>query len=170
MSGRLFVCWFCWHLLPIQRASVAWCSNHKQQELDVSEELTSTTKRRGRGLNHRLQDPWASTLPLSYAAIHCEADACLYEEVPENLSMIVSSYHFWFYPPVFTVLNVLLITYGPVYYWGHIAVSLSVLALTSLLQPLMICTHGLCISLAQPASEILHSIHSKHTNQLLLVK
>ena len=42
---------------------------YKQQELDVSEELTSTTGCRGRGLKRRLLSPWASTLPLSYPAI-----------------------------------------------------------------------------------------------------
>ena len=37
-------------------------------KLDVSEELTSTTGCRGRGVNRRLLNFWASTLPLSYPA------------------------------------------------------------------------------------------------------
>ena len=40
----------------------------EQQELDVSEELTSTTGCCGRGLNRRPLSLWASTLPLSYPA------------------------------------------------------------------------------------------------------
>ena len=40
----------------------------EQQELDVSEEFTSTTGCSGRGFNHRHLSPWASTLPLSYRA------------------------------------------------------------------------------------------------------
>ena len=32
-------------------------------------------------------------------------------EVPEDLGVIILQYFFWFYPPVFTVLNVVLSTY-----------------------------------------------------------
>ena len=53
--------------LPIWRSSVAWCE-YDQQELDVREELTSTTGCRGRDLNRRHFSPWGSTLPLSYPA------------------------------------------------------------------------------------------------------
>ena len=53
--------------LPIWWASIARFY-YEQQELDVSEELTSTTGCRGRDLNHRLLSPWASPLPLSYLA------------------------------------------------------------------------------------------------------
>ena len=38
----------------------------ERQELDICEELTSTTGRRGRGLNRRPLSPRANTLPLSY--------------------------------------------------------------------------------------------------------
>ena len=37
-------------------------------------------------------------------------------EVPEDLCVIIFDYFFWFYPPVFTVLMVVLSTYGPVCY------------------------------------------------------
>ena len=37
-------------------------------------------------------------------------------EVPEDLGVTIPNYFFWFYPPVFTVLKVVLSTYGPVYY------------------------------------------------------
>ena len=54
--------------LPIQRASVAWCL-HDQQELDVSEKLTSTKEFRSRGFNNQLFSLWTRALPLSYFAI-----------------------------------------------------------------------------------------------------
>ena len=38
------------------------------------------------------------------------------EEIPEDLCVIIPEYFFWFYPPVFTVLKVVLNTYDPVYY------------------------------------------------------
>ena len=41
----------------------------ERQELDVSEELTSTTGCRGRGWSRRHFSPWASALPLSHPAI-----------------------------------------------------------------------------------------------------
>ena len=37
-------------------------------------------------------------------------------EVPENLGVIIPDYFIWSYAPVFTVLKVVLSTYGPVYY------------------------------------------------------
>ena len=43
-------------------------SYKERQELDVSEELTSTTECHGRSLNRRPLSPWAITLPLSYPA------------------------------------------------------------------------------------------------------
>ena len=43
----------------------------ERQKLDVSEELTSTTGCRGRGLNRWPFSLWASTLPLSYPAWLC---------------------------------------------------------------------------------------------------
>ena len=50
---------------------VCFCSLFSEQhELDVSEELTSTTGCHGGGLNRALLSPWASTLPLSYPATY----------------------------------------------------------------------------------------------------
>ena len=37
-------------------------------------------------------------------------------EVSEDLDVIIPDYFFWFYPPVFTVLKVVLSKYGSVYY------------------------------------------------------
>ena len=37
-------------------------------------------------------------------------------KVPEDLGVVAPDYFFWFYPPVFTVLKIVLGTYGPVYY------------------------------------------------------
>ena len=37
-------------------------------------------------------------------------------EVPKDLCVIIFDYFFWFYPPVFTVLKIVLSTYGSVYY------------------------------------------------------
>ena len=48
-------------------------------------------------------------------------------KISKDRGVIVPDYFFWFYPPVLTVLKVVLSTYGPIYYWGHIVVSLSVL-------------------------------------------
>ena len=45
-------------------------------------------------------------------------------EVIEDLGVIIPDYFFWFYLPVFTVLKVVLSTYGPVYYWCPIVISL----------------------------------------------
>ena len=53
------------------------------------------------------------------------------EKILEDLGMIIPDYFFWCYPPVFTVLKVVLSTYSPVYYWGHIFGPLRVLALCS---------------------------------------
>ena len=37
-------------------------------------------------------------------------------KVPEDLGVVIPDHLFWFYPPVFTVLKIVLSTYGPVYY------------------------------------------------------
>ena len=37
-------------------------------------------------------------------------------KVPEDLGVVIPDYFFWFYSPVFTVLKIVLSTYGPVYY------------------------------------------------------
>ena len=50
----------------------------KQQEQDVSEELTSTTACRGRDLNSRPFGTRATTLPLSYSAIIPNSNADLH--------------------------------------------------------------------------------------------
>ena len=47
----------------------------------------------------------------------------LYGEVPADLNAIVPDYSFWLYLSVFTVLKVVLSTYGPVHFRGHIVVS-----------------------------------------------
>ena len=36
------------------------------------------------------------------------------EKVPEDLGVVIPDYFFWFYPPFFTVLKIVLSTYGPV--------------------------------------------------------
>ena len=33
-------------------------------------------------------------------------------KVPEDLGVVIPDYFFWFYPPVFTVLKIVLSTYG----------------------------------------------------------
>ena len=40
----------------------------------------------------------------------------LERKVSEDLGVVISNYFFWFYPPFFTVLKIVLSTYGPVYY------------------------------------------------------
>ena len=37
-------------------------------------------------------------------------------KVPDDLGVVAPDYFFRFYPPVFTVLKIVLSTYGPVYY------------------------------------------------------
>ena len=37
-------------------------------------------------------------------------------KVPEDLGVVIPDYFFWLYPPVFTVLKIVLGTYGSVYY------------------------------------------------------
>ena len=65
---------------------------------------------------------------------------------------------FWSYPPVFTVLKILLRTYDPVYYWGHIVVSFSEFGPCELAATAGDKCHSFCMLLAQPASGILHSV------------
>ena len=38
------------------------------------------------------------------------------EKDPEDLGVVIPDCFFWFYRPVFTVLKILLSTYGSVYY------------------------------------------------------
>ena len=74
----------------------------------------------------------------------------LNREVPEDLGVVIPDNFFWFYSPVFTVLKVVLRTYGPVYI-GDTMLCLSVYSVpASLLQPLVIratvsacCLHNL---------------------------
>ena len=37
-------------------------------------------------------------------------------KVLEDLGVVIPDYFVWFYPPVFAVLEIVLSTYGPVYY------------------------------------------------------
>ena len=37
-------------------------------------------------------------------------------KVTEDLGVVIPDYFFWFYPPVFTMLQIVLGIYGPVYY------------------------------------------------------
>ena len=79
-------------------------------------------------------------------------------EVPENLGMIVPEYFFWFCSPVFTVLKDYSAHMSPVYYWGHLVVSLSGLGSCEFAAVADDMCHCLCKLLAQPASGILHSV------------
>ena len=76
-------------------------------------------------------------------------------KVSEDHGMIVPDQFFWLYPPVFTMLKVVLSTYGDVYYRGHIVVSLSTYSVAAAADGMC---HGLCMLLAQPASRNLHSV------------
>ena len=37
-------------------------------------------------------------------------------KVPEDLNVVIPDHFVWFYSPVFTMLKIVLSTYGPVYY------------------------------------------------------
>ena len=65
---------------------------------------------------------------------------------------------FWSCPPVFIVLQVVFSTYGPVYYFSHIAMSLSVLNPCELTAATGDMCHGFWMLFAQPAFQILHSV------------
>ena len=92
---------------------------------------------------------------------------------PRGSCIIVPDYSFWFNPAVFNVLKVVLNTHSPVYYWGHLVVSLSVLSPCDLAAAADDMCHGLCMLNAQAASEILHSVvdlvcHCPEAESLLL--
>ena len=36
-------------------------------------------------------------------------------KVPEDVGVVILDYFLWFYPPIFTVLKIVIRTYGPVY-------------------------------------------------------
>ena len=65
---------------------------------------------------------------------------------------------FRFYSPVFTVLKIVLSTYGLVYYWVHTVVSFSLFGFCKLAAAAGNMYHGFCMLFAQPASWILHSV------------
>ena len=70
-TKRRAVCLFAPAVYLLCIESFISLGRYEQQELDVSEELTSTTGCLGRDLNRRLFGHWPTTLPLSYPAIDC---------------------------------------------------------------------------------------------------
>ena len=102
---------------------------------------------------------WSRSVLYSLSAL-CQADCevSLNGKVLEELGVLIPDHFFWFCPPVFTVLNIVLSTYSPVSYWSHIVVSLSLLDPCELVAAIGDMCYGFCMLFAQTEFCILHSV------------